>query len=295
MGLFGGGYDKPGKGVDKNAPKKKGFFLFWDVVFHKFTKFAGANTLYALTSIIWLMLLYIIAPVHASSVSEVGELLQNAQMDADSISQSLIFGLRAVFAVSVFTLWGSGPSSAAYAYITRCFTTSTPVWVVSDGWDKFKENFKQSIIVVIVDAVVLILGMNAIYFYYNEYIVSGNLMWMTLCYIVCVALVIYTMMHIYIYQLMVTFEYKMGQLYKNALILALGKLPMNLLFIVISFGITAGLFFIVNPAVVILFLIILGLCITRYPMEFYATRVLEKIIAEKEKKNPKITYIEEEE
>ena len=29
MGIFGGGYDKPGKGVDKNEPKKKGFFLFF--------------------------------------------------------------------------------------------------------------------------------------------------------------------------------------------------------------------------------------------------------------------------
>ena len=28
MGIFGGSYDKPGKGVDKNEPKKKGFFLF---------------------------------------------------------------------------------------------------------------------------------------------------------------------------------------------------------------------------------------------------------------------------
>ena len=27
MGIFGGGYDKPGKGVDKNEPKKKGFFF----------------------------------------------------------------------------------------------------------------------------------------------------------------------------------------------------------------------------------------------------------------------------
>ena len=32
MGIFGGGYDKPGKGVDKNEPKKKGFFLFFDIL-----------------------------------------------------------------------------------------------------------------------------------------------------------------------------------------------------------------------------------------------------------------------
>ena len=45
MGIFGGGYDKPGKGVDKNEPKKKGFFLFFDIVIRKFTKFLGANCL----------------------------------------------------------------------------------------------------------------------------------------------------------------------------------------------------------------------------------------------------------
>ena len=45
MGIFG--YNmKPGKGVDKNEPKKKGFFLFFDVLIHKFTKFLGANCLY---------------------------------------------------------------------------------------------------------------------------------------------------------------------------------------------------------------------------------------------------------
>ena len=38
MGIFGGGYDKPGKGVDKNEPKKKVFFLFFDIVIRKFTK-----------------------------------------------------------------------------------------------------------------------------------------------------------------------------------------------------------------------------------------------------------------
>ena len=37
MGIFGGGYDKPGKGADKNEPQKKGFFLFFDIVIGKFT------------------------------------------------------------------------------------------------------------------------------------------------------------------------------------------------------------------------------------------------------------------
>ena len=67
MGIFGGGYDKPGKGVDKNEPKKKGFFLFFDIVIRKFTKFLGANCLYAITSIIWIAILYIFGGIVLSS------------------------------------------------------------------------------------------------------------------------------------------------------------------------------------------------------------------------------------
>ena len=67
MGIFGGGYDKPGMGVDKNEPKKKGFFLFFDIVIRKFTKFLGANCLYAITSIIWIAILYIFGGIVLSS------------------------------------------------------------------------------------------------------------------------------------------------------------------------------------------------------------------------------------
>ena len=116
---------------------------------------------------------------------------------------------------------------------------------------------------------------------------------MTLCYVLFLALLIYTMMHFYIYQLMVTFEYTIGQLYKSALLLSLGKLPMNLLLIVISMGITMGLFFVFNPAIVLILLLIVGLCVTRFPMEFYAARVLEKTIKASEKKKAKIKYLEE--
>ena len=59
MGIFGGNYMKEGPGVDKNAPKKKGFFLFWDIVIRKFTKFMGVSMLYFVTSIIYLAFVYV--------------------------------------------------------------------------------------------------------------------------------------------------------------------------------------------------------------------------------------------
>ena len=53
MAGFFGMFDstKPGPGVSKNAPKKKRFFLFWELYFRKFFKLIIANLLYALVSV----------------------------------------------------------------------------------------------------------------------------------------------------------------------------------------------------------------------------------------------------
>ncbi|MGI5893218.1 MAG: YesL family protein [Candidatus Merdivicinus sp.] len=46
FGLFN--YSKPGPGVDKNAPKKKRFFLFFELFFRKFWKLVQLNLLFLL-------------------------------------------------------------------------------------------------------------------------------------------------------------------------------------------------------------------------------------------------------
>jgi len=49
FGLFD--YSKPGKGVDKGAPEKKRFFVFFDIFLRKFWKLIQANLLFLLFSI----------------------------------------------------------------------------------------------------------------------------------------------------------------------------------------------------------------------------------------------------
>jgi len=51
MGFFNKNYDKPGKGVSKNAPRKRGFFLFWELLGRKFGKIIQVNLLFILFSI----------------------------------------------------------------------------------------------------------------------------------------------------------------------------------------------------------------------------------------------------
>ena len=48
MGLFNVDYNKNGPGVSKNEPKKKGFFLFWEIYFRKFWRLIGLNLIFVI-------------------------------------------------------------------------------------------------------------------------------------------------------------------------------------------------------------------------------------------------------
>lgn len=301
MGIFGGGYLKPGKGVSKNEPKKKGFFLFFDVIIHKFSKFMGANTMLTLTSLIWVFILYIFGGILFTGTGiadNIANILTetSSDMDFQTIYSYSLATLQFMFATAVFSLWGSGPSSAAYAYINRSFTRGEHAWIMSDGVDKFKENFKKGAVVVIVDAVILVLGTNAVYFYGSLYGSTGSTLWMLLSYITVLVLAIYTMMHPYMYQIMVTFECSIGSMYKNALLITLAKLPGNFFILLAETAVIVLLFLVIHPVVAMLAIMIIGLIFTRYPGEFYAARVIEKtILKDMKAKKPQIEYIEEDE
>lgn len=301
MGIFGGGYDKPGKGVDKNEPKKKGFFLFFDIIIRKFSKIVSTNCLYTLTSIIWIAILYFFAGIILSGTSIVSNIAAEISAVESGISPeemqgSIMVLLQLAFAVGIFSLWGSGPATAAYAYVHRCFTRGEPVWVASDGKDKFKENFKQGMFVLLIDAIVIVFGLNAAHFYYSLYISSQNMIWLLLSYIIVLMFLVYSMMHPYIYQIMVTFECKIGAVYKNALLITMAKLPGNIFTFAISAVVIFALFSVLTPLIAALIIAVIGLCLTCYPGHFYAARVIERsILKDMKKKQSEIEYIEEEE
>lgn len=308
MGIFGGNYMKEGPGVDKNAPKKKGFFLFWDIVIQKFTKMLGTNMLHFLFSILYLAFVYIILSgfiiqglgidTAISSAAKVGAV---DEASVETVEQMLYFMVRAFITVFIFNFFGSGPVTASYAYVMRCYTRGEHTWMMSDGWDKFKENLKQSIPLLIIDVAVILLGMNAYSFYTAfsaEYAGTGMGTFIDMVrYFTVVVLFLYMMMHMYVYQIMVTYKCKFGELMKSAALMTLAKLPMNLLLTVITgAGIMLIFWFIPNPMISLVIYLVIGGVLFRYPLEFYASRVIEKnikAVKKAEKKNEaKITYID---
>ena len=63
--------------------------------------------------------------------------------------------------------------------------------------------------------------------------------------------VIFTWAHFYIYTMMVTFELKFSKLFKNAVIFAIGKLPLNIFITIIVGAVLAGCLylFVLSPMV----------------------------------------------
>ena len=282
MGLFSFNYSKPGPGVDKDAPKKKGFFLYFEIFRRKFFKLIQANLLFFLCSIPFLILLFFISPV--GGLADLAAKLVQAQpgneMSYEEIFVTADAAFRTAFAVLVMILWGTGPASAAYAYITRCFTREEHTWLLSDGKDKFKENFKQSIIIVAIDFVILFLLRFAVLTYMNLYAESGVFIWMAMMCATMMLILIFTFMHFYIYQIMVTFECNIRTIYKNALLIAFGKAPMNLLLTVIVLVSAYFLFGYLHNIIALLITGVIYFSLVRFPIEFYSARTLQRISAE---------------
>jgi len=278
---------KEGKGVDKNEPEKKGFFKFFDIVWAKLGKFVQTNLLYVGLSILWLAALYFILPIGY-------DLALSIANGDEMVASNIELTLRSVFALIVFNLIGNPLIAPSYAFITRCFTRGEPVWIWSDGLDIFKQNFKQSLALFLIDIVVTMMSINGVIFYYMQYAATGTYVWLLLLSIFCAVLFVYITMHYYIYQIMIAFECSFMQLIKNAMICTIANLPMTVVFTLISIGIILGLGFIVSPIIIIFFNITVGLCLTRYPMEFYASRVIRKKIKQQEKQlkrnKARITY-----
>lgn len=307
MGLFfGGGFDKPGPGVDPNAPKKRGLFLYIDIVARKIGKFFAIGAVYSLLSIPLLALLYFLSVfVFAQPISSLQStaysIMQQNKVDAALIPEQLgtiTFLIASMSCVFFVTMLSSGPLSAALSYVMREFTREKYVWVWSDGRDKIKENLKQGFAVLVIDLAVFVFVPIAVIFYTQLASAEPSLQLVStiLTYVLILAALIYTMMHPYIFQLMVTFDSKLGEIFKNALIMTLAHLPVNLLLTAIS------LFLIIAPGAVCglggaLAMVVLGLTggisVLRYPMEFYAARVIEKTYLKPHKK-AHIEYEEDE-
>lgn len=160
FGLFD--HTKPGKGVSKDAPKKKTFFLFFEYFLGNFWRFMSINLIYCLISI---------------------------------------------------PLITNGLANAGLAHVTRNISINKHSFGLSDFFETIKKNWKQGLIAGIINTVVYVLIAFDFYFF----LLLEDSVFKTIGLAVAFVFVItFTIMNFYIWTMMITLNYKLTQIYKNA-------------------------------------------------------------------------------
>lgn len=295
MGLFNTNYSKPGPGIYKNAPKKKGLRLFYDILFRKIWELIRLNVLYILTLIPTFAVVFLLAGMISNQTGMTSDALMLlserlgagfSEVDAARISITTDLLTRLYISLFFTIFWGGGPATAGFVYILRSYIWEDPVFPVSDFFEHIKSNFRQSITVWIIDIAAFTVMCYA-YFFYGS--LAGVLYYLK--YVILVLAFFYTLLHLFIYHLLITYKLTIGKLYKNAALFALSSLPWCVLtiaataFIILIFpaiGFSAGsqrisIFFITLSFAFILILLY-GVC--GLIIEFNTCRQIRKYIKE---------------
>ena len=234
MGLFNSNYSKPGPGIYKDTPKKKGLNLFYEIFFRKFWKIIQLNIMYIVTLIPTFAIVFVLSgmisnklALNADSMTAV--LKTASELDAAKISVTLDLLMRLYISIGFTVFWGGGPATAGFVYILRSFIWEDSVFLASDYFRHIKSNFRQSLAVWIIDIIVFAVMCYAYFFYGSQ----ASIMYY-LKYVILVLAFFYTMLHLFLYHLLITYKLSIGKLYKNSALFALSSLPWCVLTIAVT-------------------------------------------------------------
>lgn len=261
MGLFSANYAKEGPGVDKNAPQKKRFFLFWELYFRKFWKLVQLNLIY--------VLFFIPAGVGMYYLAD----------GLNVLSVALIIA-------SVVLI---GPATAGLTYVLRNFAREEHAFVVSDFKDNFKSNFKQAAIYnVLFTAAMTLIVLSGIFYYRNTSV--STMMYVPL--VLCMgSFMILNFMNFYMYTMIVTFRLTLVQMLKNAFIFSILGLFTNLFTLIVT-GAAVLLLFLFFP-LTLLIIVPIALSTIWFIITFNAYPRIKKHMIDPNTENQSVDQLEE--
>lgn len=215
MGLFGSNYERAGSGIAKNAPKKKGFFRFFEIFGRKFWKLFELNFLYFLSflPVIGAAALYLVLS------SQLGTILAAACL--------------VLFAVII------GPATAAHTKILKNFVMEKPTFLAHDFFRTFRSEFKHSCIVGILDCLLVCCISAAFYVYPRLIEQTGNKFFYVFFAITLSIGVIGLLMNFYIFPMLVSTNLSLKNVLKNSLALSVVALKTNIVTLLIVSAVVA--------------------------------------------------------
>lgn len=252
MSVFSNDFESRGSGISKNAPKKKGVKLFFEIFFRKFWKLIEVNMLYFVFFIpIFLML---------ASVA----FIKNTVLSLVCAGICLLGFIICI-----------GPATAGMTKIMRNYVLEKHSFIVNDFFKGFKNNFKKACIVGIVDCLI-IASVYASFVVYPILVEQAGTKLMYIPMVITFSLaIVVAMMNYYIFPMMIATNLSFVNLVKNSFALSFVALKQNVITFLIT-GITAfgmlllyiymrPLFLLLIPFIPMAFLSFIA-CFNSYPV-----------------------------
>ena len=212
-------YESSGAGIAKNAPQKKPFFRFWELVGRKFWKLMEVNMLMTVTFL----------PVVIAVMVFFGLGATNTELALG------IIGVLAVLFVLIF-----GPSIAAVTKILRYYTLEKPCFLLDTYFKTFKSSFRQAFPLGLIDLLVAASVISGSYIYplfirtINES-GQGSTMFYYVMFVLTLSIaIVVLMMSFYAYLMIVSTELSFRNILKNSLALSIVALKKNLITLVLA-------------------------------------------------------------
>lgn len=246
FGLFD--YTKEGKGVYPDDPPKGPVATFFGVLGRKFWKLCAINLMYILFSLPALILAvfgatYILSVLMpeltletlTTIVREAGfELQEGVSFEEFAATQLMIVYFLFGMLLTGLSLIIVGPVHAGVTYLLRNYSREEHAFIWMDFKDHLRKNLKQSLLAGLISLVVtLVFTVNFAFYSSSEFIGAGFLRTF-LQTIMVVLFVLWCIIQMYLYPMMITFDLKLKQLYKNCLMFSILRLPLNILILILS-------------------------------------------------------------
>jgi uncharacterized membrane protein YesL len=254
-------YNKPGPGVDKDAPQKPRFFVFFEVVKRKFWHLMKVNFLFVIFNIL--------ALVVANYISTL--LFQRIKLDGGmgDLIIRIFFG-AIITLIPVVTI---GPVQAGFTYVLRNYSREEHSFIWGDFKENIVKNFKQGMIITVIDIIAMVIFSISINVYSS---MPGILSTFGATFII-ISVVIFFIMHLYMYPMLVTVNLSIKNIYKNALIFSIMKFIPNVLMVILNLVIAFFAFYIPMLGAILYILILpsfVGLM-----NNFYVDPMIKKYVA----------------
>ena len=214
-------YGKAGKRdySEMDMPKTRVSLFFLVLKDHIFdlVKVNAMQLLFWLPFLFWTMMnVMVIQSIDAQTV-----------LESTEGSAALIDTIAGYFAIWLLGLIPciaiTGPSSAGAAYVMRNWARDEHAFIFSDFKDAFKGNWKQARPVSVMTSILPVILYTAV-MYYSQMASSNLLMMVPMVFVISVGF-LWTLMLPLLYPMMIGYELRLKDVIKNALLIAVARLP----------------------------------------------------------------------